>query len=32
MRKVVVGLTVAGILAFAPVASGHPSENRARPR
>jgi hypothetical protein len=29
MRKVVVGLTVAGVLAFAPVASGHPSENRA---
>jgi len=29
MRKVVVGLTVAGVLALAPVASGHPSENRA---
>jgi hypothetical protein len=29
MRKIVVGLTVVGILAFAPVASGHPSENRA---
>ena len=29
MRKAVVGLTAAGILAFAPVASGHPSENRA---
>jgi hypothetical protein len=29
MRKVFVGLTVAGLLAFAPVASGHPSENRA---
>jgi hypothetical protein len=29
MRKVVVGLMVAGALAVAPVASGHPSENRA---
>ena len=29
MRKIVVGLTVVGILAFAPVASGHPSEHRA---
>ena len=29
MRKFVVGLTVVGILAFAPVASGHPSEHRA---
>jgi hypothetical protein len=29
MRKLVVGLTVAGVLALAPVASGHPSENRA---
>jgi hypothetical protein len=29
MRKVVVGLTIAGLVAFAPVASGHPSENRA---
>jgi hypothetical protein len=28
MRKIVVGLTVAGLLALAPVASGHPSENR----
>jgi hypothetical protein len=28
MRKVIVGLTVSGVLAFAPVASGHPSENR----
>ena len=28
MRKIVVGLTVVGILAFAPVASGHPSEHR----
>jgi hypothetical protein len=29
MRKVVVGLTVVGVLAFAPAASGHPSEHRA---
>jgi hypothetical protein len=29
MRKVVVGLTVAGLLALAPSAAGHPSENRA---
>jgi hypothetical protein len=29
MRKVFVGLTVVGLLAFAPVASAHPSENRA---
>ena len=28
MRKIVVGLTVAGLFALAPVASGHPSENR----
>ena len=28
MRKVIVGLTVSGLLAFAPVASGHPSEHR----
>ena len=29
MRKVLVGLTIAGALAVAPVASSHPSENRA---
>ena len=29
MRKFVVGTAVAGLLAFAPVATGHPSENRA---
>jgi hypothetical protein len=29
MRRIVVGLTIVGLLAFAPVASGHPSENRA---
>jgi hypothetical protein len=29
MRKIVVGLTIVGVLAIAPVASGHPSENRA---
>jgi hypothetical protein len=29
MRKVVLGLTVAGVLALAPAASGHPSEHRA---
>jgi hypothetical protein len=29
MRKVVVGLTIVGLVAFAPVAAGHPSENRA---
>jgi hypothetical protein len=29
MRKLVVGLTVAGALALVPIASGHPSENRA---
>ena len=28
MRKVLVGLTVVGVLALAPVASGHPSEHR----
>ena len=28
MRKIVVGLVAAGLLALAPVASGHPSENR----
>ena len=28
MRKIIVGLTAAGLLALAPVASGHPSENR----
>ena len=28
MRRIVVGLTVAGLFALAPVASGHPSENR----
>jgi hypothetical protein len=28
MRKIVVGLAAAGLLALAPVASGHPSENR----
>ena len=29
MRKIVVGLAAAGLLALAPLASGHPSENRA---
>jgi hypothetical protein len=29
MRKLIVGLTVAGVLALAPTASAHPSENRA---
>jgi hypothetical protein len=29
MRKLVVGLTVASAFALAPLASGHPSENRA---
>ena len=29
MRKVMVGLTAASMLAFAPAASAHPSENRA---
>jgi len=31
MRKVVIGLTVLFVVAFAPTASGHPSENRAEP-
>jgi hypothetical protein len=29
MRKVIMGLTAASVLALAPAASGHPSENRA---
>jgi len=29
MRKLIVGLTAAAVLALAPAASGHPSENRA---
>jgi len=29
MRKLIVGLVAAFALAFAPMASGHPSENRA---
>jgi hypothetical protein len=29
MRKLIVGLTAASVLALAPAASGHPSENRA---
>ena len=31
MRKLIVGLTAALVLAFTPAASGHPSENRAEP-
>jgi hypothetical protein len=29
MRKLIVGMAAAAVLAFAPAASGHPSENRA---
>jgi hypothetical protein len=29
MRKLIVGLSAAFVLALAPAASGHPSENRA---
>jgi hypothetical protein len=31
MRKLIVGLTAAAVLALTPAASGHPSENRADP-